>query len=276
MELAVLYDLRLGEKGLLSFYVAPTGDPVLGPSAYPHRASASENPVGALGHHQEDSTHIASDVVTVGIARGMFRMEASGYHGREPDENRWNLDSGKIDSWSARLTVQPGKNWSAQYSYGRIASPEALFPGEDQERMTASLMYNRPVHAGSWANTLLWGRTRSLEDHAVFNSYLFESTLRFKTRNHVWTRIENVDRSNELTLGENPLPAGFKEEPIGRVQAYTFGYDRDFGFIPHVASALGVQATTYGVPKALQPIYGDHPAGLVLFARFRPFSGPAR
>jgi hypothetical protein len=276
MELAVLYDLRLGEKGLLSFYVAPTGDPALGPSAYPHRASASENPVGALGHHQEDSTHIASDVVTVGIARGMFRMEASGYHGREPDENRWNLDSGKIDSWSARLTVQPGKNWSAQYSYGRIASPEALFPGEDQERMTASVMYNRPVHEGSWANTLLWGRTRSLEDHAVFNSYLFESTLRFKTRNHVWTRIENVDRSNELTLGENPLPAGFKEEPIGRVQAYTFGYDRDFDFIPHVASALGVQATTYGVPKALQPIYGDHPAGLVLFARFRPFSGPAR
>ena len=35
----------------------------MGPSAYPHRASASENPVAALGHHLQDSTHIADDVI---------------------------------------------------------------------------------------------------------------------------------------------------------------------------------------------------------------------
>ncbi|HEY5254985.1 MAG TPA: hypothetical protein VIJ53_10050, partial [Acidobacteriaceae bacterium] len=55
MELAALYDWRLGKEALLSFYFAPVGDPALGPTAYPHRASASENPAGALGHHQEDS-----------------------------------------------------------------------------------------------------------------------------------------------------------------------------------------------------------------------------
>jgi hypothetical protein len=64
MELAALYDLKLGERTLLSLYFAPMGDPAMGPTAYPHRASAAENPVGALGHHQEDSTHIADDVVT--------------------------------------------------------------------------------------------------------------------------------------------------------------------------------------------------------------------
>ena len=128
MELAALYDLRLGKKNLLSFYVAPQGDPAIGPTAYPHRASASENPVGTLGHHQEDSTHIASNVVTVGLTRGIVRVEASGFHGREPDEFRWNIDGGGIDSWAMRLTVQPGQNWSAQYSYARLSRPEALFP----------------------------------------------------------------------------------------------------------------------------------------------------
>jgi hypothetical protein len=276
MEIAALYDMKLGSKGLLSFYLAPIGDPALGPVAYPHRASASEDPLAALGHHQEDSTHIADDVITVGLAYRMARLEASGFHGREPDESRWNIDHGKIDSWSTRLTFQPGKNWSGQFSYGRIKSPEAFFPNEDQERMTASIQYNHSLRDGNWTSTALWGRTRSLQDNSIFNSYAFESTVRFRVRNYAWTRIENVDRSNELILGENPPPPNFQEQPIGRVQAYTFGYDRDVDLIPHVASAIGVQVTAYGVGDRLKPIYGSRPAGVAVFVRIRPFSGDER
>ena len=276
MELAALYDMKLGEKNLVSFYVAPVGDPAIGPASYPHRASAAENPVGTLGHHQEDSTHIANDVITVGLTHGIFRVEASGFHGREPDEFRWDIDAGRIDSWSTRLTVQPGQNWSGQLSYARIASPEALFPAEDQGRITASLMYNRRIREGNWASAIVWGRTKSVQDHAISNSYLAESTLRFRTRNAVWTRLENVDRSNELLVGENVLPANFQERPIGRVQAYTFGYDRDFDLVPHLASAIGAQFTAYGVASGLQPIYGAHPAGFVVFVRLRAFSGDDR
>ena len=276
MELAVLYDLKLGEQNLLSFYFAPVGDPAMGPTAYPHRASALENPVATLGHHQEDSTHIADDVVTVGLTYHIARIEASGFHGREPDEFRWNIDQGSIDSWSTRLTLQPGKNWSGQYSYARIKSPEALFPTEDQERMTASAMYNRPFPRGNWASTALWGRTRSLQDNSVFNSYVIESTVRLRIRNYAWTRIEDAERSNELILGQNPIPSGFMEEPIGHVQAYTFGYDHDFDVIPRLASALGAQFTTYGVPDVLKPIYGSHPLGVAIFIRLRPFSGQER
>ena len=105
MEVAALYDLKLSEKTLLSFYAAPVGDPAIGPTAYPHRASASEDPVGSLGHHQEDSTHIAYDVATVGLTHGIVRIEASGFHGREPDESRWTIYQGKIDSWSDRKSV---------------------------------------------------------------------------------------------------------------------------------------------------------------------------
>ncbi|HXX19214.1 MAG TPA: hypothetical protein VEJ46_07410 [Candidatus Acidoferrum sp.] len=277
MELAVLYDLKLGGNGLLSFYFAPVGDPAIGPLAYPHRASAAEDPVATLGHHQEDSTHVAADVATAGLTYRIVRIEASGFHGREPDEFRWDIDQGKIDSWSTRLTIQPGKNWSGQYSYGRITSPEALFPAENQERMTASLMYNRPLTNGNWANTFVWGRTRSLQEaNSVFNSYLFESTVRFLTRNYAWARIESAERSNELIIGEHPLPPGFEEKPIGHVQAYTFGYDRDIDLIPDLASAIGAQFTTYGVPGVLQPIYSSHPIGVAMFVRLRPFSRSER
>jgi hypothetical protein len=270
MELAALYDYRLGERSLLSFYAAPVGDPALGPVAFPHRESASEDPVAALGHHLEDSTHIADDVITVGFTHRSFRLEASGFHGREPDEYRWNIDSGAIDSWATRFTVNPGRNWSAQYSIGVLHSPEELFPEENVRRMTASVMYNRPLHDGNWASTLVWGRNQSLSDGNVGNGYLLESTLKFKKKNYVWTRIENVDRTNELLAGENPLPPGFEERYFARVQAYTFGYDRDIGRIPHVSTAIGGQVMLYGVPQVLQSAYGSHPATVVLFLRIRP------
>lgn len=280
MEAAALYDLRIGKESLLSLYLAPIGDPAMGPTAYPHRESALEDPVGTLGHHQEDSTHISNDVVTAGLTHGWVRLEVSGFHGREPNEHRWEVQQGAFDSWSARLTVQPGENWSGQYSYGRLRSPEALFPAENQDRMTASIMYNRPVGAGrgggqegNWASTLAWGRVRDLPDNLIENSYLLESTLRFRGRNYAFTRMENVDRTSELLLGEQALPANFREEPAGRVQAFTFGYNRDVGRVPHLSVALGAQVTAYRPGSMLQPVYGTDPMGLVVFLRLRPVAG---
>jgi hypothetical protein len=269
MELAALYDYKLKEKTLLSFYVAPVGDPAFGPPAYPHRASASEDPIAPLGHHFEDSTHIASDVVTFGITHRSFRLEASGFHGREPDEDRWDIDSGKIDSWSMRVSVNPAQNWSAQYSIAQLRSPEALVPDEDIRRMTASLMYNRPIRNGNWVTLVLWGRNHSLQDGNVGNAYLAESTLRFLNRNYFWGRIENTDRTNELLLGNSALPPGFTERYFTRVQAYTAGYDREIGHIPHISTALGGQLMWYGVASALLPTYGSHPIGMLVSLRAR-------
>jgi hypothetical protein len=270
MELAALYDVKLRSNALVSFYAAPVGDPAMGPTAYPHRASASEDPLATLGHHLEDSTHIANDVLTAGLTYKMARLEFSGFHGREPDEYRWDIDSGRIDSWSTRLTLSPRPNWSAQYSIGRLKSPEQLNPQEDVLRMTASLMYNRPFSQGNWASTLIWGRNRTLPEGEVFNGYQAESTLNFKSRNYVWGRAEDVDRTNELLLGQQPVPQGFQEHFLARVQAYTLGYDREFEVIIHLALALGGQITLYGIPNSLVPVYGSQPKGVVLFLRVRP------
>ncbi len=267
MELAALYDLKLGENALLSFYVAPTGDPAMGPTAYPHRASASEDPIAPLGHHLEDSTHIAADVITTGLTYKVARFEASGFHGREPDEFRWDIDSGKIDSWSLRATVNPAQNWSAQYSFAHLTSPEALHPSGDVDRMTASVIYNRPLTRGNWASTLLWGRNR-VSDGLIWNGYLAESTVRFAERNRVWLRMENADRTNELLLRNQTEPPTFQENIIGRVQAYTAGYDRDF-MLPHLTIAPGAQLTVYSTPERLKAQYGSHPFGAVVFLRVR-------
>ncbi len=270
MELAALYDYKLADHTLISFYAAPMGDPAMGPVAYPHRASASENPVAPLGHHLQDSTHIAADVVTLGITYRNLRLEASGFHGREPDELRWNINSGKMDSWSTRVTVNPAQNWSLQYSIAQLHSPESLAPVQNVRRMTASVQYNRPLQKGNWASMLLWGRNQDISGGNVGNSYLLESTIRFLERNYAWTRIENVDRTNELLLGENPEPPGFSEHYFTRVQAYTAGYEREVGHIPHLSTALGAQFTWYGVPDALKAIYGKHPVGGIVFLRVRP------
>src|SRR4029079_2553253 len=105
---------------MLQLYFAPVGDPALGPVAFPHRASAAEIPQATLGHHWQDSSHIASEVITAAISRGIFRLEGSGFQGSEPDENGCNIDYGAVDSWSERLSVSPSKNWMGQVSVGRL------------------------------------------------------------------------------------------------------------------------------------------------------------
>jgi hypothetical protein len=270
MEIAAIYDWRVSRNGLVSFYAAPVGDPAIGPIAYAHRTSASEDPIAVLGHHLQDSTHIAWDVVTAGYAYRIARVEVSGFHGREPNENRWNLQVGAIDSWSARLTLNPAPNWSGQFSLGTLHSPESLSPIEDQRRMTASIGYDRPLARGNWSSTAIWGRTRSMTTGEILNGYLLESTLHFAARNAIWGRVENVDRTNLLLIGTNPLPPGFEEHFLARVQAYTAGYDRELPVLPHFSTAFGGQATFYTKPSALDAIYGPHPMGFAVFIRLRP------
>src|ERR1700730_8936775 len=140
MGLGVHYVLPEGEHTLLDFYYGGVGDPALGPVAFPHRASASELPQAPIGHHWQDSTHIASNVATVGVKYRWIKLEASGFHGAEPNENRWNIDWGGMDSYSGRLSVLPSKNWIAQISAGRLTKPEAAEAG-DVVRATASIHY---------------------------------------------------------------------------------------------------------------------------------------
>jgi hypothetical protein len=116
MEIAARYDFRINDRTQIFLYGGPLGEPAFGPTAFPHRSSASENPFAVLGHHQQDSTHIANSVITAGFTSGPVQVEASTFHGREPNENRWNIDGGKADSFASRLTLAAGNNISGQFS----------------------------------------------------------------------------------------------------------------------------------------------------------------
>jgi hypothetical protein len=108
-----------------------------------------------------------------------------------------------------------------------------------------------------------------MQDGNVGNSYLLESTLRFLAKNSVWARIENVDRTTDLMQNQNPVPLSLSDSYFARVQAYTAGYDREFGRLPHVSTALGGQIMWYGVPSVLRTEYGGHPVGALVFLRLR-------
>ena len=269
MELSARYTRPLSESTSLLLYFAPVGDPALGPVAFPHRISAMELPQATLSHHLQDSTHISNEVVTAGLVRRSFRIEASGFHGAEPNENRWNIDYGMIDSWAARLTWTPNDNWAAQISAGRLNHPEAAEPG-DIIRSTASLTYNRPLPRGNWASSVIWGRNHKTAQQRNLNSYLAESVLQFERRNYVTGRVELVDK-DELFDDQPQL-----EEQLARtagstfrVLAYTLGYTRDVNLVRWLVTGIGGNLTLYSVPAAIRPYYGDHPAAFLFFLRAR-------
>ncbi len=270
MGLDVDYAHRLGHGAMLQFYYAPVGDPALGPVAYPHRASAAELPQAPLGHHWQDSTHISGNVATVAIKHSWLRLEASGFHGAEPGENRWKVPFGAMDSYAGRFSVIPTSNWIFQVSAGRIAHPEALSTG-DVIRATASAEYSKRVGGGeAWSTSLIWGRNHATDTGRNSNSYLLESVYPFRRRNFLTGRIEYVAK-DEL-FADNPALAAQLDATAGStfgIGAYTAGYTRDIATFHMVETGIGANATAYTLPAAIKPYYGDHPWGVNLFLRLR-------
>lgn len=270
MGLGFNYARPIAEHTIVQVYFAPVGDPALGPVAFPHRASAMELPQAPLGHHWQDSTHIANEVVTVGITHKIVRLEASGFYGSEPNENRWNIDSGPINSWSTRLSLLPSKNWIAQASVGRLTHPESEQPG-DVVRSTASVEYVRPMSGStSWATSLIWGRNHNTYTHRNTNSYLLESELPIRRKNFITGRIELVDK-DELFSNQPELEARLDRTAGStfRIGAYTIGYTRDVDLVPYLQTGLGANFSTYTVPYAIRPYYGAHPFGVNIYLRVR-------
>src|SRR5207245_7526156 len=95
----------------------------------------------------------------------------SAFRGREPDENRYNIETGKLDSASVRLSYNPTKDWALQISRSHIKSPEELHPDVDVDRTTASAIYHRPFGAASTQTTLACGRNAPSHGQAT-NTFL--------------------------------------------------------------------------------------------------------
>ena len=258
MELAGRFDVQVGADTTAFLYGGPVGEPALGPSAFMHRASARLNPEPPITHHWFDSTHITYGVVTAGLASPLWQVEASAFRGAEPDEQRWDIETPKLDSWSVRATLTPSPNWAMQLSHGRIKQPEANHPGEDEARTTVSVHYNSGT--GLAAMAAFSAKNRLPGD--TLTAWLAEANWDVTRRHSLFARVENV--ANDELFPDHADPLHDQKFRVTKLQA-GYAYSVPLGQVATLA--LGGSAAQYLNPAALNAAYGSNPLGYTLFAK---------
>jgi hypothetical protein len=196
-------------------------------------------------------------VVTAGVSSRLWQLEASAFRGREPDEERWDIEAPKLDSWSVRATLTPSPNWALQASYGQIEEPEALHAGQDERRYTASAHYSRgrlSAMAAFSAKDRMPGDT--------LTAWLGEVNWNLDRHNSLFGRIENVANDELFPDHDDPL-----HDQAFRVTKFQAGYARHVPLTDLFTLTLGGSAAAYTKPDALDAAYGDNPFGYTLFAR---------
>ena len=269
MEVGAQYDRAITRELGISLYLAPSGEPALGPVAFMHRPSAMDNPTAPLGHHWQDATHVSFGVATVGVFGGRWKLEASAFNAREPNENRWDLEGMAFDSYSARLTVNPDAHWSVATGYGFLKNPE----GDSQpseHRITGSVLHGQRLgDAGQWASTLVFGANFEAGHPEGHKSALVESEAVLDSRNTLFMRSEWVEK----TAADLSVPVTSSTSAGRTFELFSFGA----GYVREIASSrvatlgAGASLTMNLVPTALEPAYGSRsPIGLMVFVRIRP------
>ena len=262
MELAATFSHAFEVERSMFAYAGLPGEPALGPPAFMHRDSSMDIPEAPISHHWLDSTHVSYGVVTLGYVSGPFKIEASAFRGREPDQLRWNIETGPLDSGALRASWNPDERWSLQLSRGHIHSPEQLEPQVSQDRTTASVMYEQPVGgAGRWATTVAWGQDRNRPGQ-VLAAWLAESEFMPDTCDTLFARLERV-QEDELFIAGSPL-AG-KMFGVGKL---SLGYIRDWPLAQHLKAGFGGLVSIYDLPGQVQNAYNG-PHSYMLFARLK-------
>jgi len=267
MELALDYSRELGSSGIaFEVYAAPVGEPALGPTAFMHRESAALDPLAPITHHDLDSTHVSFGVVTAAIYTRQFKVESSFFNGHEPDEHRWGFNDLALNSFSARVQWAPCRGFVGQVSYGHLSSPEALAPGQDQDRFTASGTINyRFSYDGNWATTIAYGY--KLQANLPVNGVLAETNLNADGHSNVFARFEWAQRTpDDLDLGPGFAPR------LGVAQAtLAYLYELDPLPVVDIKPGVGIAGMLSFVPDTLENLYGSSAEpGLLVYLRLRP------
>lgn len=263
-ELSIGYTHAITKNTDIFVYAGYPGEPALGSVAFMHRVSSLYGPDAPLSHHWNDGTHITFGVITAGVRLGKFKLDISNFTGREPDEDRYNFDMPRFDSYSGRISFNPNPFWAFQISQGFVKGPEPLRPTEDVYRTTASAVYSKPLLAGNFLNvTALWGLNRS---HGAEHAALLEAAYVIK-RWSVFGRYEYVEKSvHELDLDETR----FEHDAIFGVNALTLGLSFDAVRSKALRMAIGAQGSYYSADTRLNYTYGQNPMSAQVFLRIYP------
>ncbi len=191
-----------------------------------------------------------------------MKIEASLFRGREPDQFRYDIESGKLNSGSVRLSYNPSNEWALQVSYGHIVSGEQLAPLVNINRSTASAIYSTTIDGNNWQTTFAWGRNMPSVGNAS-SAYLLESAYRINDTHTWFARLEHVGK-NEL-FGESDARA----EQIYQINKLSLGVVYDFPSEQHVRFGVGAAVGLFSFPDALNDTYGAHPGSYTIFARVK-------
>jgi len=265
MQLAAAWRIPVNDSTGITLTGAPVGEPALGPGPFMHRASAMDNPTAPLSHHTFDSTHVAFGVVTAALDRGPWTVEGSVFNGREPDDQRWDFDFGRLDSVSGRVWFKPNDRWAFQVSSARLRSPEQLEPGRDIVRSTASGSWTRPSGDTTASVTAGFG-VNSTGDGARGAFFLEGARRAGKTT--LYGRLETVQAETAL-LESGSLPEGGAAAAHDAVAALTIGGVRDLLAGRGLTGGIGADVTIYRVPSALESAYSRDPTSFHVFFRVR-------
>jgi hypothetical protein len=260
MELAATYSYPINNESSGFIYFGYPGEPALGPATFMHRFSGMDIPEAPITHHWLDSTHITFGVATVGYVWKQLKFDASVFTGREPDQNRWNFDEAKFDSYSGRVTWNATENWSAQVSYGYLHSPEQLTPEVDQNRLTASVSYQRHWNAIDWGTTLAFGEDFNNPGNALYG-LLLESTIVFHDQHTIFARAENVQKDELFAPGD---PRNGDIFNVGKIST---GYIYDLPRWHHAKVGIGGLVSFFILPESLHSTYDSEPVSFMLFVR---------
>lgn len=259
MELSASVSQNIGSKTSVFLYGGLPGEPAFGPPAFMHRESILDSPEAPITHHWLDSTHITFGVVTAGLVLDRFKIEASQFNAREPDQHRWNIETGPLDSTSVRLSWNPSRTLALQGSWGHFKDPEQLEPGVNQTRWSASALWADEVAPG-WhaATTLAWGR-KSSHGHND-DGIAAEASIKHAD----WT----VFGRGEWI--ENRELLGLVDSPAYKVGKVSLGAVRDFRIAEHFSVGAGGLLAVNFVPDTIAPLYGGHnPIGAMGFLRLK-------
>ena len=224
----------------LQLYVAPIGEPPLGPEPFAQRASSVEFAEAPFAYDVQESFHVATKVVAAGVSSRFADLEYGIFHASTSTGRHTSLENGNIDSWSARLTLAPDSKLSAQISTGRLTDAK-------REVSSASISYRGSVAATS----AIW----TSNDHRT--AYGIETTLHI-ARSAVMGRVESVDR-----------PAGIFSTNEKRTTHFTVGYIFDILRMRRQRDGIGIDVDYHVATRALEPIYGHKPQSVYTFVRWR-------
>jgi hypothetical protein len=260
MEMSAAYSLPIGNSSSVFVYGGLPGEPALGPVTFMHRFSGLDNPEAPLNHHLMDATHVSFGVATLGAVWHEWKLEGSRFNGREPDQDRYNIEAHPLDSSSIRLSYNPTANWAMQVSHGWLKQPEQLDPGTDLQRSTASVTYNRPLSNANWQTTLAWGHNNK-NPGTTTDGWLLESALQWRRTITGFGRWERVDRDELFEPGQ-PLAGN-----IFTINKFSVGAIYDFLQPAPLRAGVGVEFSHYFLPEGLQPSYGSDPDSFLIFLR---------